>query len=89
MNEKNKILSTVSVYHVLNDGIICVVPLLFPVFKVLFDLSYTQVGFITGAGLSVTLFGQLAIGRIADCRNFRIFFVSWSIVDVPQHDLID
>jgi len=73
MNEKNKILSTVSIYHALNDGIICVVPLLFPIFKVLFNLNYTQVGFITGTGLLVTLFGQLAIGRVADRKNFRIF----------------
>jgi len=73
MNEKVKILSIVSIYHALNDGVICVVPLLFPVFKVLFDLNYTQIGFITGTGLLVTLFGQLIIGRVADRKNFRIF----------------
>lgn len=72
MEEKKKILSTVSLYHALDDGAISVIPLLFPVFKVLFDLSYTQIGLITGGGLLVTLIGQLYLGHISDRKNFRI-----------------
>ena len=83
MEEKKKILSAVSLYHALDDGVISVIPLLFPVFKVLFDLSYTQIGLITGGGLLVTLIGQLYLGHISDRKNFKIMLSggrrsSWS-----------
>lgn len=71
MDDKHKILSTVSLYHAFNDGSVAVIPLLFPIFKVLFNLSYTQVGIITGGGLLITLISQLAIGRISDKKNSR------------------
>jgi len=71
MKEKKRILSTVSLYHALDDGAISVIPLLFPVLKILFDLSYTQIGFITGGGLLITLIGQLFISHISDSKNFR------------------
>jgi len=70
MNEKYRILSTVSIYHALNDGSVSTIPLLFPIFKSLFDLNYTQVGIISGGGLLITLIAQLLIGRTADGRNF-------------------
>jgi len=71
MKDKNKILLTVGMYHAFNDGAVVVIPLLFPIFKELFDLSYTQIGVITGGGLLITLFAQIVIGRISDKKNFR------------------
>jgi MFS transporter, FSR family, fosmidomycin resistance protein len=69
MHEKTKILSTVSMYHALTDGSVAVIPLLFPIFKILFNLSYTQVGIITGGGLFITLICQLIIGEYGDGKN--------------------
>lgn len=69
MNQKKRILSAISMYHALNDGVIVVIPLLIPIYKVLFDLSYTQIGFLTGGGLVITLFAQLMIGRFSNNRN--------------------
>ena len=69
MQDKNKILSKVSMYHAFNDGVVLVIPSLFPIFKEMFNLSYTQVGTITSLGMLVTLFTQLFIGRISDRRN--------------------
>ncbi len=71
MKENLKILSTVSIYHALTDGSICVISILFPIFKSMFNLSYTQVGVITGGGLLITLVAQLLIGRAADGKNFN------------------
>jgi FSR family fosmidomycin resistance protein-like MFS transporter len=71
MNDKNRLLLTVGLYHAFNDGALVVIPLLFPIFKVLFDLSYTQVGIITGGGLLITLVTHVFIGRISDQKNFR------------------
>jgi len=79
MKDKTKILSTVSIYHAFNDGVVVVIPLLFPVFKILFDLSYTQIGIITSGGLLVTLVTQLLIGRISDRKN-RIFLLTLGIL---------
>lgn len=72
MDDKHRILSTVGLHHAFNDGSVAVIPLLFPIFKVLFNLSYTQVGVITGGGLLITLIAQIFIGRISDRKNFRI-----------------
>jgi FSR family fosmidomycin resistance protein-like MFS transporter len=71
MNDKNSILTTVSIYHALNDGAISVVPLLFPVFKDIYNLNYTQIGLITSLSLFIHLIAQLYIGRISDGKNFR------------------
>ena len=71
MNDKHKILTTTSIYHAFNDGAVAAIPLLFPIFKDIFGLSYTQVGMITGGGLLVTLIAQLMIGRISDHKDFR------------------
>ena len=73
MKEKNRILSTVSIYHALNDGSVAVIAILFPIFKSSFNLSYTQIGIITGGGLFINLVAQLIIGRIADGKSSRIF----------------
>ena len=75
MNDKQKILSTVSFFHAFNDGAVSVIPLLFPVFKTLFNLSYTQIGLITGSGLAVTLVSQVLIGRISDKNNSKTFLL--------------
>lgn len=71
MEDKYKILTTASIYHAFNDGTVAAVPLLFPIFKDIFNLSYTQVGAITSGGLLITLIVQLLIGRISDNKNFR------------------
>jgi len=72
MKEKNKILLTIGLYHGFNDGSVVVIPILLPIFRELFDLSYTQIGIITGGGLLVTLVTQLVIGYYSDKRNRRI-----------------
>ena len=71
MNEKNKILSTVGLYHALNDGTVAAIPILFPIFKLIFDLSYTQIGIITGGSLIIHIFSQLLLGRFSDGKNSR------------------
>ena len=89
MNDKHKILSTVSLFHAFNDGAVSVIPLLFPVFKTLFNLSYTQIGLITGSGLTVTLISQVVIGRISDKNNSKTFLLigvlllSGSLLTIP------
>jgi len=90
MNDKKRILLTVGLYHAFNDGSVAVIPLLFPIFKVLFDLSYTQIGVITGGGLLITLIAQIFIGRISDKKNFRtllstgILLLSISLILLTQ-----
>jgi FSR family fosmidomycin resistance protein-like MFS transporter len=69
MKEKTRILSTVSIYHALNDGSIVVVTLLFPIFRTLFNLNYTQIGLLTGLGLLTNIVAQLFIGHTADGKN--------------------
>ena len=71
MNEKNKILSTVGLYHALNDGTVAAIPILFPIFREIFDLSYTQIGIITGGSLIIHIFSQLLLGRFSDGKNSR------------------
>jgi len=71
MKDKYSILSTVSMYHALNDGAISVVPLLFPIFKDIYNLNYTQIGLITSISLFIHLITQLYIGRSSDGKNFR------------------
>lgn len=71
MEEKIKILSTVSLYHALNDGSVAIIPILFPIFKTIFNLSYTQIGIITGGSLLIHIIAQLMIGRISDGKNSR------------------
>ena len=71
MNEKRRILATVSMYHAINDGAVAVVPILFPIFKSIFNLSYTEIGIITGTGLLVNLIAQLILGNISDGKNTR------------------
>ncbi|MDG6228716.1 MAG: MFS transporter [Candidatus Thermoplasmatota archaeon] len=71
MHDTHRILGTVSLFHLFNDGAISVIPLLFPIFKIIFDLSYTQIGIITSAGLAISLISQLLIGRISDKKNYR------------------
>lgn len=71
MDYKKRILSTVCLYHGINDGALSVIPILFPIFKIMFNLSYTQVGFITGGALIINIISQLLIGRVSDGKNFR------------------
>jgi len=90
MQEKTRILSTVSIYHAINDGAISAVPILFPIFKEIYQLNYTQVGVITGISLSVNLIAQLLIGNSADGRNSRtmlslgILCISASLLFITQ-----
>ena len=76
MNDKHKIISTVSLFHAFNDGSLAVIPLLFPIFRVLFDLSYTQIGLITGGGLAITLLTEISVGRAFDNKNSRTLLIS-------------
>jgi len=76
MKQQNRILSTVSLNHAINDGSVAVISILFPIFKELFNLSYTQVGIITGGGLFITLVAQLLLGRIADGKNVNSFLLT-------------
>jgi FSR family fosmidomycin resistance protein-like MFS transporter len=76
MKQQGRILSTVSLIHAINDGSVSVISILFPIFKDLFQLSYTQIGFITGGGLFITLVAQLFLGRIADGKNVNSFLLT-------------
>jgi FSR family fosmidomycin resistance protein-like MFS transporter len=76
MSHKGRILSTVSLIHAINDGSVAVISILFPIFKDLFNLSYTQVGIITGGGLFITLVAQLLLGRVADGKNVNTFLLT-------------
>ena len=80
MRPQEKILSTVSLIHAINDGSVSVISILFPIFKELFDLNYTQVGIITGGGLFITLISQLLLGRIADGKNVNSFLLTGLIL---------
>ncbi len=68
---QKKILSTVCLYHGLNDASVAVIPLLIPIFRVQFDLSYTQIGIVTGSALAINLVAQLLIGRRSEYWNPR------------------
>ena len=76
MSQPGRILSAVSLIHAINDGSVAVISILFPIFKDLFHLSYTQVGTITGGGLFITLVGQLLLGRVADGKNVNTFLLT-------------
>jgi len=76
MSQQRKILSSVSLIHAINDGSTAVISILFPIFKELFHLSYTQVGIITGGGLFITLVAQLILGRLADGKNVNSFLLT-------------
>ena len=76
MKQQGRILSSVSLIHAINDGAVSVISILFPIFKELFNLSYTQVGIITGGGLFITLVGQLVLGRMADGKNVNTFLLT-------------
>lgn len=76
MKQQGKILSTVSLVHAINDGSTAVISILFPIFKEIFQLNYTQVGIITGGGLFITLIAQLVLGRLADGKNVNSFLLT-------------
>ncbi|MCJ2513679.1 MAG: MFS transporter [Candidatus Thermoplasmatota archaeon] len=80
MNDKHSILSTVSLFHGFNDGSLAVIPLLFPILKEMFNLSYTQIGFITGGGLAISLFTEIAVGRAFDSNNSRTLLISGVLI---------
>ena len=82
MKQQGRILSTVSLIHAINDGSVAVISILFPIFKDLFDLSYTQVGVITGGGLFITLLAQLFLGRIADGKNVNSFLLTGLLLTI-------
>ncbi len=87
---KTPILLTVCLYHAINDGVLAIIPILLPIFRQLYSLSYTQIGLITGGSLIITLIAQLIFGHVADGRSFRtmlslgIFIVSLSILLLTQ-----
>lgn len=75
MDDKKRILTAVALSHAFNDASVVIIPILFPIFKKLFNLSYTEVGIITGGGLLITLITQLMIGRLSDKKNRRTFLL--------------
>lgn len=79
MKDKLRVLLTAGIYHGFNDGSVVIIPILFPVFRELFDLSYTQIGIITGGGLLITLITQIFIGYASDKKNRR-FLLSTGIL---------
>jgi len=90
MKDKIKILSTVGLYHALNDGSVAAIPILFPIFKIIFNLSYTQIGIVTGGSLLIHLISQLIIGRVSDGKNsgtmlsFSILLMSLSMLFLTE-----
>jgi len=75
MKQNVRLLAMVSFFHLFNDGVISLVPLLFPIFRSLFNLSYSQIGIITGTVLATSLLAQFLIGSISDKRNFRTLLI--------------
>lgn len=75
MDNKKRVLSAVALSHAFNDASVVIIPILFPIFKKLFNLSYTEVGIITGGGLLITLISQIAIGQISDKKSKRTFLL--------------
>ena len=90
LKPKTPILLTVCLYHGLNDGVVAIIPILLPIFRELYQLSYTQIGLITGGSLIITLIAQLIFGHAADNRSFRImlslgiFLISISLLLLTQ-----
>jgi FSR family fosmidomycin resistance protein-like MFS transporter len=63
MRPGTKLLSAVGFYHFANDGTLAVLPLVLPIIRLRFGLSYTDVGTLTAAGLVVTLSVQLLVSH--------------------------
>ena len=80
MNEKQQILATVSSFHAFNDGALTVITILLPIFKTLFNLSYTQIGIITGGGLAITLLTEMTVGRAFDRKNSRTLLMTGILI---------
>ena len=87
MDDKRRILSTVSIYHAFNDGSVVLIPILFPILKSLFNLSYTEIGIITGGGLLITLISQLIIGTVSDKKN-RVYILTMGMVLISATCLV-
>ncbi len=60
------VLATISVHHAINDACLAAIPVVMPLIRDEYDLNYTQIGILTGIGLSITLGGQLFMGRKGD-----------------------
>lgn len=66
MKAEERVLTTTSLYHLVNDGGGAVVPALMPLIRAAFDLSYTEIGLITAAGLVLTVGLQVYFGKLGD-----------------------
>ena len=66
MKSDSKLLTAVGLYHFANDGSLAVLPLVLPVIKLKFNLSYTDIGILTGVGLIVTLLVQILVSELAN-----------------------
>ncbi|MFH0815615.1 MAG: MFS transporter [Methanobacteriota archaeon] len=69
MNRDSRLLTAVGLYHFANDGALAVLPLVLPVIKLKFGLTYTDIGTLTAAGLVATLLVQLMVSQFA--HRFR------------------
>jgi len=76
MKDKNEILLTIGLFHAFNDGSVVIIPILLPVFKEMFNLSYTQIGIITGGGFLITLITQIIVGFSSDKKNRKLLLSS-------------
>jgi FSR family fosmidomycin resistance protein-like MFS transporter len=65
MKPGSRLLAAVGVYHFANDGALTVLPLVLPILKGLFEISYTEIGVLTAAGLAITLVVQLLVSEFA------------------------
>ena len=63
-----RVLVALSVSHLLNDLLQALLPALYPLFKQDFDLTFTQIGFITLTNQVTSSFLQPLVGRFTDRR---------------------
>ncbi|MBI4393716.1 MAG: MFS transporter [Euryarchaeota archaeon] len=71
MKVEERVLATTSLFHLVNDGGGAVVPALMPLIRLAFDLSYTEIGLLTAAGLVLTVGLQVYFGKLGDRRSAR------------------
>lgn len=66
MDQDDKVLFTVSLYHWCNDGSVILLPALFPLLQGVFSLSYTDIGLLSGFGMLATILAQVMTGHVSD-----------------------
>ncbi len=72
MKGDKKLLASMSIFHLCNDASAVVFMAVLPILKVVFSLSYIEIGMVSALGLSTSLFFQLYIGRLADKKSAQM-----------------